>query len=402
MTRRSSPGASRVAPRRRGVPPRRSSRRPRRSSSCSGVRDLRPRRRELDRERAADRGGGRAGRSRSSRRAPDARHALGRGTARERRPRAAAEGRALPRPGSEAARGDVTMSRSDGALGDECGERAGGRAGSRCSRLSSTRCVRRAPTRRRDRRRERGRGPELRGDRGEDEIRVAQRGERHEDGRPVGLVGEDARQLDREACLADTAGPDDREDPRRLLDPERHGAMEVGLAADERRRGIRQVDRPGSPQRRERGRSQLVDPRRPVEVLEMVTTEIGERHPVEERRRRLGDEHLHPVRERCDARAAVDVHAHVSLARHGRRARCAAPSVPGSAQSRGLAGRHRPRRPRRARSGTRRRTRRPGCRPRRRRGPRTQRAACAGAPRAPRRRRPDRPRGADASTPRCR
>ena len=52
----------------------------------------------------------------------------------------------------------------------------------------------------------------------------------------------------------------------------------------------------------------------------MVTTEVGEPDPVEERRRRLGDEHLTTVRERCNARAAVDVHSHVSLAGHRRRA----------------------------------------------------------------------------------
>ena len=52
----------------------------------------------------------------------------------------------------------------------------------------------------------------------------------------------------------------------------------------------------------------------------MVTTEVGEPDPVEERRRRLGDEHLTTVRERCNARAAMDVHAHVPLAGHRRRA----------------------------------------------------------------------------------
>ena len=59
----------------------------------------------------------------------------------------------------------------------------------------------------------------------------------------------------------------------------------------------------------------------PVEVLEPVLPEVAERLRVEERRRGRRHEDLVAVRERGDARSAVDVLADVALLRRGRRAR---------------------------------------------------------------------------------
>ena len=65
-----------------------------------------------------------------------------------------------------------------------------------------------------DRRGIRRRGAEPVGHRRQDELRIPERRERNEDGSSFGVVAEQARELDREARLAGSSRPDDREDPR--------------------------------------------------------------------------------------------------------------------------------------------------------------------------------------------
>ncbi len=65
--------------------------------------------------------------------------------------------------------------------------------------------------------------------------------------------------------------------------------------------------------------AELEEPRRPVEVLEPVQPEIGERPTVEERRGRRRDDDLAAVGQRRESRPAVDVDSDVALVRDGRR-----------------------------------------------------------------------------------
>jgi len=62
---------------------------------------------------------------------------------------------------------------------------------------------------------------------------------------------------------------------------------------------------------------ELVDPHRCTKVLEVMLTEIGQRH-VDKVTRRLGQQHLAPVPGSGDARAPVDFTADVALLRPAR------------------------------------------------------------------------------------
>ena len=83
----------------------------------------------------------------------------------------------------------------------------------------------------------------------------------------------------------------------------------------------RQLDASRCAQGRELALAELVDAHRAVEVLEPVLSEVAQRLAVEERGRGGRDEDLVAVRERSDARSAVDVLADVALLGHGRSAR---------------------------------------------------------------------------------
>ena len=99
------------------------------------------------------------------------------------------------------------------------------------------------------------------------------------------------------------------------------GLEELALAAEEVGRGSGEVDGARRPQRRELRRAELEELGRRVEVLEPVATEIAQRLVLDERGGRGREDHLAAVRERGDARAAVDVDPDVALGGHRRRAR---------------------------------------------------------------------------------
>ena len=168
-----------------------------------------------------------------------------------------------------------------------------------------------------DRRRIRRGGAEPVGDRRQDELRIPERRERNEDGASLCVVAEQARQLDREPRLAGASRADDREDPRISLVDQRDRVEQLLLAAEERRCRSRKLDASRRPERRELALAELVEANRAIEVLEPVLPEIAERLRVEQRRRRRRDEDLVAVRERRDARAAVDVQPDVALAVDG-------------------------------------------------------------------------------------
>ena len=159
----------------------------------------------------------------------------------------------------------------------------------------------------------RARGAEPVGDRREHERAVAERCERDEERRTVCLLGQQPGELDREARLAGTARPDDREHTRIALEDERDGLEELALAPEETGRGRRQVDAARRTQRRKLSLAELMEAGRALEVLQPMQAEVAERLAVEEGGRRRRDDRLAAVGERSDARAAVHVDADVAL-----------------------------------------------------------------------------------------
>ena len=199
-----------------------------------------------------------------------------------------------------------------------------------------------------------------------DERGVADRSERHEDGAAVGLVGEEPCQLDREPGLARAARADDREHARIALEPQRGGLEELALAPEKAGRRGGEVDRARRAERRElrvpswnscAGASKSLSRWRPRSRSGSI---------VDERGGRGREDHLAAVRERGDARAAVDVDSDIALGGHvGVPVWSPMRTVIGPGASASCPATRPRRRP--SRSGTRRRTRRPACRPRRRR-----------------------------------
>ena len=116
------------------------------------------------------------------------------------------------------------------------------------------------------------------------------------------------------------ARPDDREDARIAVEPERRRLEQLALAAEEVGRGVGQVDGSGVRSGGNSGRAELEQLRRGVEVLEPVASEILQRLVLDERSGRGREDHLAAVRERGDPRAAMDVDPDVALGGHGRRA----------------------------------------------------------------------------------
>ena len=159
----------------------------------------------------------------------------------------------------------------------------------------------------------RARGAEPVGDRREHERAVAERCERDEERRAVCLLGQQPGELDREARLAGTARPDDREHTRIAVEDERDGLEELALAPEEAGRGRRQVDAARRTQRRKLALAELMEAGRAVEVLQPMQAEVAERFAVEEGGRRRRQDRLAAVGERSHARAAVHVDADVAL-----------------------------------------------------------------------------------------
>ena len=165
--------------------------------------------------------------------------------------------------------------------------------------------------------------PDRTRDRARHESRLGERLERDEP-RPVRIPVRGRRgDLERQARLADPAGPGEREQARRVEEQERGGQFVV--AADERRQLGRQVVR--LPVERADGREvgrhachdQLRQAFRP-EVLEAVLAEVADRHVRGQRRRdqragRLGDQDLAAVARGGDARGPVDLERRVVPAR---------------------------------------------------------------------------------------
>ena len=103
------------------------------------------------------------------------------------------------------------------------------------------------------------------------------------------------------------------------VEHERDGVVELALPTEEPGRRSREEHSPGRPERRVALPSELKQLRRPVEVLQPMPTEVCEGDPVDQRRGRLGDQHLSAVGQRRHTGSAVDVDTHVSLGGEGRR-----------------------------------------------------------------------------------
>ncbi len=118
-------------------------------------------------------------------------------------------------------------------------------------------------------------------------------------------------------------------------------------------------------------------------ILEPVKAEVGELDGrLEQPPGAVGKDDLAAVGGGADARGPVDVEADVALVRSSSARRCARRCAPEAARRRARVGRPRPPRPRPLHLRRRRRTRRPACRPRRRRGARTRPEQHDGARRA--------------------
>ena len=148
---------------------------------------------------------------------------------------------------------------------------------------------------------------------------VAERRERDEEGAVREAPERVAGERDREARLADAAGAEHRQQARPL--EQLRGGGELGLPADERGRGHRQVRDRERAERREVVVAELEQPLGLGEVAEPVLAEVAHGVRGDPRARRLREDDLAAVRDGRDAGAAVDVEAHVALLRRRRRPR---------------------------------------------------------------------------------
>ncbi len=149
---------------------------------------------------------------------------------------------------------------------------------------------------------------------------VAQRGERHPPDALRVVVRRGGRRLEREPRLAAAARARQRHEADVVPGEQLADFTQLAVAAEERRRGDRQVRAVEGLQRRELAVPQLVDPLGGGEVLEPVLAEIAHVR-AGEIAGRGGEEHLAPVPGRRDARGAVDVEPDVALLRRDRLAR---------------------------------------------------------------------------------
>ena len=154
-------------------------------------------------------------------------------------------------------------------------------------------------------------------DRRKQEVGVAKRSQRAEDGSALRVLGEESGELQGEARLPGSSRAEDRQRSRIALVHERHGLEQLSLASQESGGGRGQIDAPRCAKRRMRRVTELMEARRALEVLQPVEAEIEERLAVEERCGRRGDDDLSAVCERSHSSPAVHVDSDVALA--GRR-----------------------------------------------------------------------------------
>ncbi len=177
-------------------------------------------------------------------------------------------------------------------------------------------------------------------DRREQETRVPDRRQRDEHGAAVGVLCEQACELEREPRLSRPAGADDGEDSRVVREPGRDRVEQLALSAEERRRGRRQRKRSRSAEWWKAVGAELMEMHRPLEVLEAMRPEL-DRGLVDQRPCRVRQDDLTAMGERRDTGAAMDVDADVSLGGDGRLAGMEAhPDADGPAVER-VAARHR-------------------------------------------------------------
>ena len=163
---------------------------------------------------------------------------------------------------------------------------------------------------------------------GDNERRIEDRSQRHEEDAAGERLDQLGRDLERETRFSCSTRSRQRDDACIGSTDELTQLLDLSLATEERRRLSRKVRRPvveRSKRRKLREQAvddQLVETLRLAEILEAMQAQVGEREArpaaVEELARRLRDEHLAAVRRRTDPRAAVDPEANVpAVARVG-------------------------------------------------------------------------------------
>ena len=155
-----------------------------------------------------------------------------------------------------------------------------------------------------------------------DVVRAPERCERHPpDAVRIGL-GRLGHGMHGEARLAGSTGAREGQQPHPGLGEEHRDGVELAPAAEEGRRGDREVRAVEAPQRRELAIPELEDPLGCREILEAVLPQVPQREilvgasVVDERSCRRGHEHLPAVSRGCNAGRTVDVRTHVSLCAH--------------------------------------------------------------------------------------
>ena len=230
-----------------------------------------------------------------------------------------------------------------------------------------------------------------------DEARLVDGGQRHPEHAAAEVVDALGRRLEGKPRLAGAACPGQRHDPGAVDQP---GDLDQLRGPTDERAGLRrQVRGIERAQRRERLRTELVQPLGSAEVLEPMQPEVAPGVATQRLARRLGQDDLAAMGRRTDPGGTVDVDADVALASSPSASRygCRCARGPGRRPARS------PQPPPRRRplDRRRRRRRRPGYRLRRRRDGRRSPATRAGARRGGRRSRRH-AHGGGASNLRCR
>ena len=141
-----------------------------------------------------------------------------------------------------------------------------------------------------------------------DEIHVRNRREPHEPDAVDVVLRHFGGGLHHQTCLAAAAGAGERDDRDIFAAEQLEQVLDLALAADELRRRDRQVRLVQRLERRKRVRAELVQPLRLGQVFQSVLTEVAHEHPlVEQRPRRLAQQHLAAVSSGHHPRRAVHV-----------------------------------------------------------------------------------------------
>jgi hypothetical protein len=142
-------------------------------------------------------------------------------------------------------------------------------------------------------------------DRPHDERRLVQRGEPDPEDAAPEIRDELGGSLDREPCLAGTAGA--AESNQAGVADDRDHLGHLPLPPDEARHRTREVRVRDRLERREGLVAELVDPHRLREVLQPMLAEVDHGQAVDQLARRPGEHHLAPVCGRRYARSEMDV-----------------------------------------------------------------------------------------------